>query len=96
MGCITAAFGVILPRFALLTAWYNDPDYWNNLLGSQVWLGLGFLLLPWTTLIYGFTSANGMSLINIIFLVFAFLGDIGTYGIGFFGTRKQTSNFRDA
>jgi hypothetical protein len=33
MGCISAALGIILPRFALLAAWYNDPNYWNTLLG---------------------------------------------------------------
>ena len=93
MGCINAALGIILPRFALLVAWYNDPTYWNTLLGSQLWLGLGFIFLPWTTLIYGFTAANGLSFINIIFIGLAILGDVGTWGGGFLGTRKRVSNY---
>ena len=96
MGCIIAALGIILPRFALLAAWYNDPEYWNTLLGSQLWLGLGFLFLPWTTLVYGFAAVNGLSFINIIFLVFAFAGDLGTWGGGIFGGRKEYSSYRDA
>ena len=56
MGCINLIFGAILPRLALLSGWSNDPVYWNNLFGSQVLLGLGFIALPWTTLIYGFVA----------------------------------------
>ena len=96
MGCIVAAFGIVMPRFALLVAWYNDSGYWNNLFGSQLWLGLGFVFLPWTTLIYGFASANGLSVVNIIFLALALLLDLGTWGGGFFGARKEVSNYRDS
>ncbi len=96
MGCVTVLLGAIAPRFALLVGWYNDPDTWNALLGSQLLLGLGFLFLPWTTLIYGFSAANGMSLINWIFVGLAVLLDIGTWGGGFFGGRKEVSNFRDS
>jgi hypothetical protein len=96
MGCIVGVFGVILPRFTLAVGWYNDPDYWNALFSSQLWLALGWLFFPWTTLIYGFAihSNNGMSLINWIFVALAFLLDLGTYGVGLFGTRKQVSYYR--
>ena len=49
-------FGAILPRFALLAGWYNDPTYWNAVFGSQLFLLLGFIALPWTTLILGLVS----------------------------------------
>jgi len=94
MGCLTGVFGIVLPRFALLVGWYNDPTFWNNLLSSQLWLALGWLFLPWTTLIYGFTAPNGMTLINWIFVGCAVLLDLGTWGIGAFAARKQTSNYR--
>ncbi|MFL5727356.1 MAG: hypothetical protein ACJ765_14955 [Chloroflexota bacterium] len=95
MGCINAVFGFILPRFVLLVGWYNDPEYWNGVLGSQLALGIGWLFLPWTTLIYGFGSANGMSTINWIFTIIALLLDLGTYSLGFFGGRKEYSAYRD-
>jgi hypothetical protein len=95
MGCITGLFGIIIPRFVLLVGWYNDQSYWNSLLGSQLLLGLGWLVLPWTTLIYGFTAANGMSFLNWIFVFLAFLLDVGTYGFGGFAARKErTSNYK--
>ncbi len=94
MGCINVIFGIILPRFALLVGWYNNPAFWNSLFGSQIWLGLGFLFLPWTTLIYGFVAPNGLSLINWIFVGLAVVLDLGTWGTGFFGGRKEYSNYR--
>lgn len=62
--------------------------------GSQVFFLLGFIFLPWTTLIYGLASPNGMSIINWIFLLFGVLIDLGTWGIGFFAARKQSSYYR--
>jgi hypothetical protein len=92
MGCLTGIVGIILPRFALLVGWYNDPNYWNSLLSSQVWLLGGFLFFPWTTLIYGFTAPNGMTVLNWIFVAFAVVADLGTWGIGAFAAREQRSS----
>jgi hypothetical protein len=89
-----AVFGAILPRFALLVAWANDGAYWGSLLSGPVWLLGGFLFFPWTTLIYGLVQTNGLSLVNWIFLAFAFLIDLGTWGIGFFAGRKEYSAYR--
>jgi hypothetical protein len=89
MGCMNAIFGIILPRFALLVGWYNDPTYWNALFGSQLWLGLGFLFLPWTTLAYTWCYAyspglgglnGGVTGIGWFIVILAFLVDLGSYG----------------
>jgi hypothetical protein len=89
-----AIFGAILPRFALLVGWVNDPNFWNGVFGSQLWLLLGFVFLPWTTFIYGLVSPNGLTIVNIIFLIFAVLIDLGTWGVGFFAARRQSSYYR--
>ncbi|HYH93972.1 MAG TPA: hypothetical protein VD763_12485 [Candidatus Saccharimonadales bacterium] len=91
-----AIFGAILPRFVLLVGWSNDAAYWGTLFGSGVWTLFGFLFFPWTTLIYGLVQTNGLSLLNIIFLIAALLIDLGTWGIGAFATRQQVSNYRSA
>ena len=88
-----ALFGAILPRFVLLVAWSNDQAYWGSLFGSGVWTLFGFLFFPWTTLIYGFAAANGMSLLNWIFLGLALLIDLGTWGIGGFAAKKQADSY---
>ena len=89
-----AIFGAILPRFVLLVGWSNDPAGWATIFSSQVWLLGGFLFFPWTTLVYAFVGPNGLSLLNIIFLVSAFLIDLGTWGVGFFASRQQVSSYR--
>ena len=72
----------------------GDPAGWGAVFSSPVWFLGGFLFFPWTTLIYGFVQPNGLSLLNIIFLVAALLIDLGTWGIGFFASRQQVSNYR--
>ena len=89
-----ALFGAILPRFVLLVGWSNDPTGWVNAIGSPVLLLGGFLFFPWTTLIYGFVAPNGLTLLNIIFLLAALAIDLGTWGIGFFARRQQVSSYR--
>ena len=89
-----AIFGAILPRFVLLVGWVNDPTGWGAVFNSNVWLLGGFLFFPWTTLIYGLVQPNGLSFLNIVFLIFAFLIDLGTWGVGFFASRQQVSSYR--
>lgn len=88
-----AIFGAILPRFVLLAAWSNEQSYWSSLFGSPVWFLGGFLFFPWTTLIYGFAQANGLSLLNWVFIGAALLIDLGTWGIGVFATKKQADSY---
>jgi hypothetical protein len=40
-----------------------------------------------------FWSTTGLSLIGWIFVAIAFVGDIGTYGGGFFGNRDKVSSY---
>ena len=89
-----AIFGAILPRFALAVGWWNDPAAWAAIIGSPVVLLGGFLFFPWTTLIYGFVQPNGLTLLNIVFLLAALLIDLGTWGVGFFASRQQVSSYR--
>jgi hypothetical protein len=94
VGLMMAIFGAILPRVVLLVGWSNDPTYWNALFGSPVWLLGGFVFFPWTTLIYGLAAPNGLSLLNIVFLAFGVLIDLGTWGVGFFASREKVSYYR--
>jgi hypothetical protein len=89
-----AIFGALVPRFVLLVAWVNDQTYWQNLFGAPVWFLGGFLFFPWTTLLYGLAQANGMTLLNWIFVACGLLIDLGTWGIGFFAGRKEYSSYR--
>jgi hypothetical protein len=94
MGCITILVGALAPRLALFAGWSNDQPYWDAVFGSQLWLVAGFLFLPWTTLIYGLVAPNGLTLLNIVFLVLGFVADLTTWGIGGLAGRKEYSAYR--
>jgi hypothetical protein len=93
-GHLLAFITAILPRFLLLVGWSNDQAYWGSLFGSSIWLVGGFIFLPWTTLIYGFVQPNGLTVLNLIFLVCGLLLDLSTWGLGALATRKQVSVYR--
>jgi hypothetical protein len=94
VGCLGTLIGAIAPRIALFAGWYNDPTYWNAVFGSQIWLLAGWLFVPWTTLIYGLVSPNGLTLLNIIFIILGLVTDLAMWGIGGLAGRKEYSNYR--
>jgi hypothetical protein len=91
-----AIFGAILPRFVILVGWSNDPASWGAIFSSPALFIAGFLIFPWTTLIYAFVAPNGLTLLNIIFLIFAFAADLGTWGVGFFASKEKYSSYQGA
>jgi hypothetical protein len=82
MGCLVALLALISPRLALVALWLL-----TDLLGRAFESGLlalvGFFLLPWTTLAYALmwhVGTNGVTGFEVVFVVLAFLADIGAYG----------------
>lgn len=95
MNCLIAIFGFILPRFIALGWWLTDAARWSTVFGPNTILPLlGFLFLPWTLLmIVVFWTPTGFSLIGWLFIFFAFMGDIATYGGGFLGNRDRVESY---
>ena len=91
-----AIFGAILPRFLILVGWTNDPASWGAVFSSPAFFIAGFVVFPWTTLVYALAALNGLSLIDIIFLIFALAIDLGTWGVGFFATKEKYSSYQGA
>ena len=96
MNCMIALLGLIVPRVLIAVCWLADPARWNQTFSGGVVLpALGFLFLPWTTIMYVlFWSTTGLDVIGWLFVFIAFVGDIGTYGGGFLGNRERVSNYR--
>ena len=56
---------------------------------------LGFLFLPWTTIMYVlFWTVGGLDFFGWLFVALAFVLDIGTYGGGAYGNRDRIPNYR--
>jgi hypothetical protein len=94
--CAIAVLGLIGPRALVLFWWLVDPAQWSRVFsGSPLLPALGFLFLPWTTLMYVlFWAVGGLSVLGWFFVVVAFLADIGTYGGGGYRNRDRMSSYR--
>ena len=81
MGCIAVLLALISPRLALFFTWlFSDvlerayEDWWVPL--------LGFFILPWTTLAYGFMWVSGRNEVTgfeWFIVIFAFFVDITSW-----------------
>jgi hypothetical protein len=93
MGC--CLFAIILagaPRFALVVWWFLQTRYVNAAFSNLLFAILGFIFLPWTTLMWVFVYPGGISTVNWIFLALAFAVDMGTYfGGGKSGKERYAS-----
>ena len=84
MPCLILLLTLLFPRVALVLLFlfthYLDRAFHNFLI-----LILGFLFLPFTTLVYAWlvNSALPIAGINILWLVIAALVDLGSWGHGY-------------
>ena len=83
MCCIVAIGALIGPRVAIIAWWLLDPARWALAFSSALLPILGFILLPWTTLVYVWVAPGGIDTLGLIFLVLAVIVDIGAYGGGY-------------
>jgi len=78
------AIGALIgPRVAIVAWWLLDPARWALAFSSALLPILGFILLPWTTLVYVWVAPGGIDTLGLIFLVLAVIVDIGAYGGGY-------------
>jgi hypothetical protein len=77
------------PRVAVSLVWLFQPARFNLAFGSFIWPILGIIFLPWTTLMYVFVFPGGISGWDLIWLVLAFLVDLGSYTGTFLGRQKK-------
>jgi len=83
VGCLIALIALFSPRFALFLVWLFS-DLLSRAFDGWVVPVLGFLLLPWTTLVYVllYSSENRVEGFEWFLVALAFLIDIGAYGGG--------------
>lgn len=82
MGCLFAIFAGMFPRLGVLFIWLARPGFFSAAFGgSWFWPLLGILFLPFTTLMYVLLwSATGLTGWDWLWLILAFLIDIGAIG----------------
>ena len=95
MCCGIAILGIIGPRALVLYWWLVDPARWSlTFSGGALVPALGFLFLPWTTLMYVLLwSTSGLTLLGWLLVGLALVGDLGTYGGGAFGNKDKAQSY---
>jgi hypothetical protein len=86
MCCFVTALLLAGPRLAILVWWIYTPIYITTLFQSWIWPLLGWVFLPWTTLMY-MTVANpgggGIIGFDWIILGLGVFADMATYFGGY-------------
>ncbi|NMI01025.1 hypothetical protein [Pseudonocardia acidicola] len=80
------------PRTAIVIWWLIAPLRWSATFGSFLVPFLGFLFLPWTTLMYVLVAPGGIVGFDYLWLALALLADISSYaGSGVYGRRRRVA-----
>ena len=87
--CLFTTLVLLGPRAAILIWWLIDPLRWQAAFDSFLWPFLGFIFLPWTTLMYAFVASGGMVPFDWVLVGLAVVFDIAMWGGGAYGNRNR-------
>ncbi len=94
MCCFFTALVLFGPRLAILIWWLINPARWAAAFtGSFIWPLLGFLFLPWTTIMYVIVFPGGVVGFDWIWLGLGLLADISSYAGGGYGNRDRIPGY---
>ena len=88
MCCFLTVLVFIGPRAAILVWWLIDPDRWEIAFDNFIWAILGFIFVPWTTLMWAAVAPGGVSGFDFILLGLAIFADIAQWTSGYWGRRR--------
>jgi hypothetical protein len=89
MCCLWTTLVFLGPRAGILIWWLLNPLRWQATFSSFIWPLLGFLFLPWATLMYVLVAPGGVIGFDWVWLGLAVVADIGMYAGGGYGNRDR-------
>lgn len=91
MCCLVTILLSLGPRGATLIWWLANPVRFSLAFNSIVWPILGFVFLPWTTLVYLIIWGSGQGVLGLhwMWLGVALLIDLGSSAGGVYGNRRR-------
>jgi hypothetical protein len=93
MCCLFTALVLLGPRAGILIWWLLDPARWNLAFNTFLWPLLGFIFLPWTTLMYVVVFPGGVDGFDWIWLGLGFLADVVSWSGGAYGNRERMPRY---
>ena len=90
MCCLVTALAFLGPRAAIIFWWLFDPGRWDKAFDTWLWPVLGFVFLPFTTLMYVAVGLGGLRGFDWVWMAFAVLIDVAMYTGGGYGNRDRS------
>lgn len=94
MCCVITLLLLIGPRAAALVWSLVDQARWQATFDNAVVPILGLLFLPWTLLAYVLVAPGGVNGLDWVWVIIAFLIDIGSLSGGAYGNRGRLRRYR--
>ena len=88
MCCFLTALLVAGPRLAILVWWIFSPLYISSIFQTWIWPILGWIFLPWTTLMYMSIAPGGIVGFDWIPLGLGVFADMASYFGGYAERRR--------
>jgi hypothetical protein len=89
-------FTVLLagPRAGVLLWWLINPGRWDAAFDTWIWPALGFIFLPWTTLLFVAVAPFGnVANWDWLWLGLAFFLDVASWGSSGYGNRGRVPGY---
>ena len=93
MCCLAASLVILGPRFGILLWWLLEPARWGLAFDTFVWPFLGFLFLPWTTIMYVLVFPGGIDGFDWIWLGLGLMADVFSYAGGGYTNRDRFTGY---
>ena len=90
--CLFIILLILGPRAVIVVWWLLAPVLWSATFTTLLVPLLGFLLLPWTTLMYVLVAPGGVVGLDYLWLALALLADLCSHaGSGVYGRRRRAT-----
>jgi len=89
MCCFFTALFLLGPRAAIVIWWLLQPVRWNAAFDTFIVPFLGFIFLPWTTLIFVAVEPGGIEGFDIFWIGLGVVIDVVQWAGGAWGNRGQ-------
>jgi hypothetical protein len=94
MCCLVAALFMLGPRAAILVWWLLEPVRWSATFDTFIWPFAGFLVAPWTTLMYVAVFPAGINGFDYLWLGIGVAMDLFSWFGGGYTNRNRMPTYR--
>lgn len=96
MCCLFTTLVLVGPRAAIVVWGLAQPARWELAFSTFVWPLLGFVFLPWTTLMYVTVAVNGVNGFDWFWIVIGVIVDLASYSGSAYGNRDRIKGYGTA